>query len=32
MLVRVLVKEDENAYHGVPAYKTSKVAKYWETS
>ncbi len=32
VLLRVIVKEDENAYHVVTAYKTSKIAKYWSTS
>jgi hypothetical protein len=31
MLLRVVVKEDETAYHVVTAYKTSKVAKYRRT-
>jgi hypothetical protein len=29
MLLRVVVKEDSQAYHVVTAYKTSKVKKYW---
>jgi len=32
LLVRVIVKEDKNAYHVVTAYKTTKVSKYWKTS
>ena len=32
MLVRVVVKEDEKAYHVVTAYKTTQVAKYWRNS
>ncbi len=32
LLLRVIVKEDADAYHVVTAYKTSKVAKYWRTS
>ncbi len=31
LLLRVVVKEDAQAYHVVTAYKTSKVAKYWRT-
>jgi hypothetical protein len=31
MLLRVIVKEDAQAYHVVTAYKTSKVARYWRT-
>jgi Domain of unknown function (DUF4258) len=31
LLLRVIVKEDANAYHVVTAYKTSKIAKYWKT-
>ena len=31
MLLRVIVREDEKAYHVVTAYKTTKVAKYWST-
>ena len=30
LLLRVVVKEVAAAYHVVTAYKTSKVAKYWE--
>jgi hypothetical protein len=29
-LLRVIVKEDAMAHHVIPAYKTSKVAKYWK--
>lgn len=29
LLLRVIVKEDENAYHVVTAYKTSRIKKYW---
>jgi uncharacterized protein DUF4258 len=29
-LLRVIVKEDDMAYHIITAYKTSKVAKYWK--
>jgi hypothetical protein len=29
LLLRVVVKEDVDAYHVVTVYKTSKVAKYW---
>jgi hypothetical protein len=32
LLLRVIVKEDERAYHVVTAYKTTQVAKYWRTS
>jgi hypothetical protein len=32
LLLRVVVKEEANAYHVVTAYKSSKVAKYWRTS
>ena len=32
VLLRVIVKEDDNAYHVVTAYKTTKVAKYWRDS
>lgn len=32
MLLRVIVKEDQNAYHVVTAYKTSKIKKYWSDS
>jgi len=28
-LLRVVVKEDVQAYHVVTAYKTTKIAKYW---
>jgi hypothetical protein len=28
-LLRVIVKEDKQAYHVVTVYKTSKVTKYW---
>lgn len=28
-LLRVIVKEDAQAYHVVTAYKTTKIAKYW---
>lgn len=31
LLLRVVVREDDRAYHVVTAYKTSKVAKYWRT-
>ncbi len=31
LLLRVIVKEDAQAYHVITAYKTSKVAKYWRT-
>jgi hypothetical protein len=31
LLLRVIVKEDDRAYHVVTAYKTSKVNKYWRT-
>ena len=31
LLLRVIVKEDANAYHVVTAYKTTKIAKYWRT-
>jgi len=30
LLLRVVAKEDAHAYHVVTAYKTSKVAKYWQ--
>ena len=30
LLLRVVVKEDADAYHVVTAYKTSKIAKYWK--
>jgi hypothetical protein len=29
LLLRVVVKEDAQAYHVVTAYKTTKIAKYW---
>ena len=29
LLLRVIVKEDAQAYHVVTAYKTTKIAKYW---
>jgi len=29
-LLRVVVKEESNAYHVITAYKTTKVAKYWK--
>ncbi len=29
MLLRVIVKEEADAYHVITAYTTSKVAKYW---
>lgn len=29
LLLRVVVKEDAQAYHVVTAYKTSKIVKYW---
>ncbi len=29
MLLRVVVKEDDRAYHVVTVYKTSKIARYW---
>ena len=32
LLLRVVVKEDENVYHVVTAYKTSQVQKYWRDS
>ncbi len=32
LLLRVIVREDENAYHVVTAYKTAKIAKYWSDS
>ncbi len=32
LLLRVIVKEDANAYHVVTAYKTSKIDKYWSGS
>jgi hypothetical protein len=32
LLLRVIVKEDETAYHVVTVYKTTKVAKYWRDS
>ncbi len=32
MLLRVIVKEDNHAYHVITAYKTSKIAKYWRNS
>jgi len=31
LLLRVVVKEDAQAYHVVTAYKTSQVAKFWRT-
>ena len=31
LLLRVIVKEDDRAFHVVTAYKTSKVNKYWRT-
>jgi hypothetical protein len=31
LLLRVVVREDAQAYHVVTAYKTSKIAKYWRT-
>jgi hypothetical protein len=31
LLLRVVAKEDVHVYHVVTAYKTSKVAKYWQT-
>jgi hypothetical protein len=30
LLLRVVVKEDVDAYHVVTAYKTTKIAKYWK--
>jgi Domain of unknown function (DUF4258) len=32
LLIRVIVKEAENAYHVVTAYKTSRIKKYWRES
>ncbi|MSQ97112.1 MAG: DUF4258 domain-containing protein [Gemmataceae bacterium] len=32
LLLRVIVKEDENAYHVVTVYKTSRIKKYWSES
>jgi hypothetical protein len=29
MLLRVVVKEDRNAYHVITAYKTTRVTRYW---
>ncbi len=29
LLLRVIVREDAQAYHVVTAYKTTKIAKYW---
>jgi len=29
LLLRVVVKEDADAYHVVTAYQTSQIAKYW---
>lgn len=29
MLLRVVVKQTASMYHVIPAYKTSKIAKYW---
>jgi hypothetical protein len=31
-VLRVVVKEDANAYHVVTAYKTSKIANYWKNT
>lgn len=31
LLLRVIVKEDAQAYHVVTVYKTSKIDKYWRT-
>ena len=32
MLLRVIVKENPQAYYVVTAYKTSRIAKYWSQS
>ncbi len=32
LLLRVIVKEDESAYHVMTAYKTSSIKKYWRES
>jgi Domain of unknown function (DUF4258) len=29
LLLRVVVREEDRAYHVVTAYKTSRVSKYW---
>jgi len=31
LLLRVIVKEDPQAYHVITAHKTSRIAKYWKT-
>jgi hypothetical protein len=30
LLLRVIVKENDQAYHVITAYKTSKITKYWK--